>query len=158
MPPMARTRPNAKSPYILATKSCAPTNQRFDRGFALLTKLSKNPLKRCDFNKEVDRVRCFTAIVAANLIATWFTASSGRASQISLPNFGTNIIYDYAVGTPKFVVAKDGASESIIHSEVSFADNKHLFVEFDSNNRLVQIDLELRGHNLFELFEPASMS
>ena len=74
-------------------------------------------------------MKLFTTIVAANIVVAWFTTSRSRASQISLPNLGSNINYDYAVGTPQFVVSGNVADEALIHSEVTFADNKHLFVE-----------------------------
>lgn len=103
-------------------------------------------------------MRLFAAIVAANLAIAWFGRAQTQASSITLPSMGTNVNYDYVAATPEFVIAENAPSESLVHSEVSFADNKQLFVEFEDDQRIMQIDLRIRGHKLFGLFEPTLIS
>jgi hypothetical protein len=103
-------------------------------------------------------VKLLTSLVAANLAIAWFASEQTQASSITLPSVGTNVNYDYAAATPQFVVAENAPSGSLIHSEVSFADNKQLFVEFEDEQRIMQIDLRFRGHELSAQFEPILLS
>jgi hypothetical protein len=103
-------------------------------------------------------VNVLKKFVSLILAITWIATAASRASEISLPNVGTNVNYDYALSTPQFVIAQDSPSEELIHSNVIFADNKRVFVEFQSDTPIVQIDLEFRGSNLYELFDPIFIS
>jgi len=76
------------------------------------------------------------------------------AAEISLPAVGTNVNYDYFLGAPEFSVGTNVPSERLVHSQVTFAEGKHLHVDFQADVPTVQIDLEFTAPSLFNLFEP----
>ncbi len=90
--------------------------------------------------------------VASTLIA--WNVHSAHAAEIGLPAIGTNVNFDYFLGTPKLNVGSNVPSERLIHSELTFAEGKHLHVAFQPGVPTVQIDLEFTAPNLVNLFEP----
>jgi hypothetical protein len=101
------------------------------------------------------KVLC-TAISCVFALAFW-TCRISRAAEIYLPPVGTNISYDYATGSPALNIFENTPTNEVLQGELMFAGGQQLFVQFENvppTPRVMQVDLQLHGVGLRELFEP----
>jgi len=111
-------------------------------------------------NKEVWAMKVFARCVF--LILMIWVVPPLRASEIRLPEIGTNVNYNYSLATPQFVVGTKVPSDRLNQSEVTFAENKTLFFDFEPEQTgrppFIQFDVEFRGTGLRSLFDPVYIS
>jgi hypothetical protein len=89
-------------------------------------------------------------------------ATSLIANEIQLPEIGADVNYDYSTATPQFVVGTHLPSDQLVHSKITFAENKDLFFEFvpqtPGGQPEIQMDLEFRGSGFRAVFDPIYIS
>jgi hypothetical protein len=114
-----------------------------------------------EFNKEVENVNVLCAAISCILALAFSVVRVSRAAEIYLPPVGTNISYDYATGSPALNIFANTPTGEVLQSELTFAGGQQLFVQFENippTPRGMQVDLQLRGAGLRELFEPLRIS
>jgi hypothetical protein len=79
------------------------------------------------------------------------------ALEISLPDIGTDINYDFLSQTHIFEIANSAPTQEILESEVTFTPGKHLRIPALPNS-VFHIDLVLQAEGIRDLFDPILIS
>jgi hypothetical protein len=100
--------------------------------------------------------RFFWGIIAL-LVLGFMYDQKCSAFTIALPDIGTAINYDFLAEKPVFEIASAAPAQEVIQSEVTFTQDKHLYVDIGPGS-FFHIDLVLRAQEIADLFEPLFIS
>jgi hypothetical protein len=108
-----------------------------------------------EFNKEVEIMRTLLATLV--LVFALGCADLVLGVEIQLPAIGTNVNYNYATSSPELDVFTNAAPANVWQNELTFADGRQLFVEFENvppTPHAMLVEVQLHGTGLNSLFEP----
>ncbi|HEX6962157.1 MAG TPA: hypothetical protein VF175_09840, partial [Lacipirellula sp.] len=100
------------------------------------------------------RLTGLTGKLALLLILQGICNEPCAAYEMTLPDVGTNVGYNFHTETPEFLIAESIGPEEAIRSRVTFADGKYLRTKAEADVFLFGVDIDFEAPGIADLFEP----